>query len=165
MGMQTYGHEACHFVPGCVSTFIADCAWVGAVFCMAPAEDDMEVRDDIYTILAYHQILKEHAREKAKKGQYGAPEITINVNLVLSTNYLANVRTVCAGAIKVHLSDRGLMTAYQRLRDVQERRLNSQAALYPKRPRKVLSELDGAAVAKKNVMAAEESGHFSPQLR
>jgi len=166
MGMQTYGHEACHFIPGCVSTYIADCAWVGAVFCLAPSDDDMEVRDDIYSILAYHQILKEQAREqakKSKKGQYGPPEITINVNLVLSTNYLANVRTICAGAIKVSLSDRGLVSAYERLRDVQERRLNSQAALYPKRPRKVLSELSETKVAKENVQLnfgqSGQSGH------
>lgn len=139
-GVEKYGHEACHFIPGCVSTYLGDVAWIGGVFCLAPAEQDMEVRDDIYSISAYHQCLRDWSRKLARERSLDR-EITVEVNLVLSTNYLANVRKVCAGAVRVTLSDQGMATALERLRDVHDNRLNSQAARYPKRPRKVLSEM------------------------
>jgi hypothetical protein len=136
LGAQQFGHECCHFIPGCVSTYFAEHAWVGAVFCLAPEEKDMEVRDDIYTIMAYHQILREWPRHQQMRGL--PMEITVEVNLVLSTNYLANLRQVCAGAVRVMLTDRGLYLANERIKDVKNRRENSEQAMNPRRQRKSL---------------------------
>jgi len=137
LGVQKYGHESCHFIPGCAATYLGDCAWMGAVFCLAPAPQDFEIRDDVYGIFAYHQILKDWYR---KLRQTGGTEIIIEVNLVLSTNYLATLRQVCSGAIRVTLSDKGMMVSDLRLREIHETKLESNAALNPRRPRKVLSE-------------------------
>jgi len=136
-GYQRRGHDCCHFVPGCVSTYFGDSAWIGGVFCLAPSETDYELCDDIYTITEYHQLL----REGAKRPGFGSQEIDIQVNLLLTTNYLANVRQVCSGSVRVTLSDQGLAMAYERMKHVQEKRLRSEAALNPKRGRKVLSEV------------------------
>jgi len=103
----------------------------------------MELRDDIYIIMAYHQILREWSRRPREAGvpAFGPREIDLQVNLVLSTSYLANLRQVCAGSVKVTLSEKGLAMAYDRIRDIQDRRVNSPAAMMPKRPRKALSEV------------------------
>jgi len=142
-GLQKYGHDSCHFIPGCASTYMADSAWVGGVFCLAPTDTDCELRDDVYTVMAYHQLLRDWAKRPRPTGMpaFGPREIDVQVNLVLSTSYLANLRQVCAGSVRVTLSEKGLAMAYERLRDVQDRRLNSQAAHYPRRPRKALSEI------------------------
>lgn len=133
-GMEKYGHDSCHFIPGCVATYLGDARWVGAVFCLAPAPADKEIRDDIYGILAYHQLLLESYQ------RLGETEITLEVNLVLTTNYLASARQVCAGAVRVALSEKALVLSDLRLRDIQENKLNSTAALNPRRARKILSE-------------------------
>eukprot|EP00932_Pfiesteria_piscicida_P012360 SRR837773.2372.p2 GENE.SRR837773.2372~~SRR837773.2372.p2 ORF type:complete len:419 (-),score=78.01 SRR837773.2372:3-1238(-) len=148
-GLLQYGHDCCFFIPGCVSTYMADCAWMGGVFCLAPTDQDFEVRDDIYTIQAYQQLLRDWSRRPRDEGApaFGPREIELQVNLVLSTSYLATLRQVCAGSVRVTLTERGLAMAYDRVRDVQERRLESPAALSPKRPRKALAEItfeDGA---------------------
>merc|ERR1711879_327252 len=31
LGPPKYGHECCNFIPGCVATYLGDCAWMGAV--------------------------------------------------------------------------------------------------------------------------------------
>jgi hypothetical protein len=134
-GMKKYGHDSCHFIPGCAATYLADSKWVGAAFCLAPAEKDDEIRDDIYGIMAYHRLLVDCFQA------YGEADITLEVNLVLSTNYLASVRQVCSGALSIHLSEKALWLSDLRLRDVHENKFKSDAALNPKRQRKVLSEL------------------------
>eukprot|EP00927_Polykrikos_kofoidii_P040555 TRINITY_DN34644_c0_g1_i1.p1 TRINITY_DN34644_c0_g1~~TRINITY_DN34644_c0_g1_i1.p1 ORF type:complete len:594 (-),score=84.47 TRINITY_DN34644_c0_g1_i1:114-1895(-) len=139
-GMDKFGHECCNFIPGCTSTYMGDVAWVGGVFCLAPMDQDFELRDDVYNIETYHQILsKEYKKMRAAKSE--SREITITVNLILSTNYLASLRQVCSGVIKVNLSDSGLMQAGVRLKDILENRLNSKQCLNPKRPVKALSEM------------------------
>jgi len=142
-GMEKLGHEACHFIPGCTSTYQVDCTWVGGVFCLAPTDSDMEVAEDINNIEAYHTILKEWGRRLAKEGNPNGM-IKIEVDLLLSTDYLANVRQVCCGEIEVALSERGLAAAAKRLHDVREK-LNSREAQFPKRPQKgTLSALSAA---------------------
>lgn len=141
-GLQKFGHEACHFIPGCAATFKADCAWVGAVFCLAPSENDFEIRDDIYTIHAYHKILADWARRPHDRGGYGTRQLRLEVNLVLSTNYLANLRQVCSGSVRVNLTPNGLAVAEERLRHVQQVRIDSKEAMNPMRGRKVLSQSD-----------------------
>ncbi|CAE8586932.1 unnamed protein product, partial [Polarella glacialis] len=98
------------------------------------------VKDDISSIVAYHQALKQASkRMRERTGQLGG-RVTIQVDLVLSTNFLANIRQVCCGAVSVTLSEKGVAASIDRLRHVQEVRLSSQAAQYPTRARKVLSE-------------------------
>lgn len=140
LGMDKYGHESCHYIPGCVSTYMGDVAWVGGVFCLGPMDQDFELRDDVYNIEAYHHILRDQARRMHAE-QSENREITITVNLVLSTNYLANLRQVCTGSIKVTLSNAGLHQAGVRMKDILENRLGSKQCLNPQRPRKVLSEM------------------------
>lgn len=139
LGLQKYGHEACRFIPGCVSTYMVDAAWVGATFCLSPTDNDYEVRDDIYNIKAYHHLINAAAR-KPHDFQAGPREINVEVHLVLSTNYLANVRKVCSGTIRVLYQDKGLAIARERLAHIEKERLSSHAAMYPKRPQKPLSE-------------------------
>lgn len=136
-GFSRYGHDSCNFIPGCVSTYISDLTFIGGVFCLAPAESDFELRDDIYTIEAYHALLRNYAKQPS----FGTREIDVQINLVLSTNYLANLRQVCAGSCKVTLTDQGLAVAYDRMKDVHEKRLETAAAYNPKRARKTLSEV------------------------
>jgi len=159
-GFRKHGHESCRFIPGCVSTYLADHKWVGAVFCLAPNENDWEVQDDIYSIQAYHQILQEWSRKPLERGSYGIRQIKLEVNLVLSTNYLANIRQVCSGSIRINLTAQGLSVAHERLLHVQETRLESQAALHPKRERKLLSEVVQGLQARE---AAEERPALQPQ--
>lgn len=131
--MRNYGHQSCNFIPACTSTYVVDHTWVGDTFCLAPTHTDFEIRDDIYNIEQYYNILKKYCPE------FGRREITITVNLVLSTNYLANFRTVCAGDIKVEIDQVGLEQAYQRLQDVRNTRFDSKFALNPERKTKKLS--------------------------
>eukprot|EP00928_Gymnodinium_smaydae_P070286 TRINITY_DN54159_c0_g1_i1.p1 TRINITY_DN54159_c0_g1~~TRINITY_DN54159_c0_g1_i1.p1 ORF type:complete len:617 (+),score=158.44 TRINITY_DN54159_c0_g1_i1:282-2132(+) len=160
--METkFDHECCHFIPGCTSTYLADMTWVGGVFCLAPTEDDHEVRDDIYNIEAYHKILRTWSEYRMASEEV-AGEITITVNLVLSTNYLANLRQVCSGSIRVTLSNKGQMVANVRIRDVRERRYGSEKALKPTRVRKLLSE--GAQDDAEAVLAAEAAAAATPAL-
>lgn len=133
-GMEKYGHESCAFIPGCVETFMVDSGWVGGTFCLAPQPNDFEIRDDIYAIQEYHRILKECSQRFPQ-------ELLIEINLVLTTNYVANVRQVCCGAIRVALSDNGLKLASERIEEVRNVKMTSQAALCPHRPRKLLSEI------------------------
>lgn len=130
-GDGDHARQYCNFIPGCVSTYLADYKWVGASFCLAPMESDYEILDDIHNIEAYHDILNSNG--------YSAQEIKITVNLVLSTDYQANLRQCCAGSIRVQLSPDGLHAAKVRLQDVRLRRLESSAAHYPKRRRKSLA--------------------------
>mmetsp|Transcript_65367 Transcript_65367/g.156286 ORF Transcript_65367/g.156286 Transcript_65367/m.156286 type:complete len:501 (+) Transcript_65367:81-1583(+) len=140
------GHDSCQFIPGCASTYTVDHTWVGGVFCLAPSDEDMEVRDDIYNIRAYHGLLGEVAQKLAAspEARTGSvrfkQEFTLEVNLILSTNYLATLRHVCSGAVRVSLSDKGLESADTRLQDVLENRERSEGALNPLRPRKLLSK-------------------------
>eukprot|EP00747_Dinoflagellata_sp_TGD_P089996 gnl/TRDRNA2_/TRDRNA2_164531_c0_seq1.p1 gnl/TRDRNA2_/TRDRNA2_164531_c0~~gnl/TRDRNA2_/TRDRNA2_164531_c0_seq1.p1 ORF type:complete len:568 (-),score=89.56 gnl/TRDRNA2_/TRDRNA2_164531_c0_seq1:64-1614(-) len=158
-GLAKYGHEACHFIPGCVSTYLADCTWVGAIFCLAPADGDMEVQDDIYNIIAYHHILRDWHR-KYDRGELGpgVDYVTIEVNLVLSTSFVATVRQVCCGSVRVYFTEAGMMKANLRLHDVQETRLMN-PPMKPKRPEKNLSrfthenQLDAQVTNKKAVHA------------
>lgn len=138
-GLEKYGHECCLFIPGCASTYLADMSYVGDVFCLAPADGDNEIRDDAYNIEAYHQILKEYAKRNQEEGR--GRDILITVTLVLSTSYLANVRKVCSGQIRVTITEHGIKTARARVKDALENRIFSMAAKYPRRPRKVLSEM------------------------
>eukprot|EP00933_Yihiella_yeosuensis_P053746 TRINITY_DN5203_c1_g2_i1.p1 TRINITY_DN5203_c1_g2~~TRINITY_DN5203_c1_g2_i1.p1 ORF type:complete len:792 (-),score=182.38 TRINITY_DN5203_c1_g2_i1:128-2503(-) len=143
LGLQKYGHDACHFIPGCASTYLGDSRWVGGCFCLAPMETDYEVRDDIYSIVAYHEILSLAAKQRNRGGAGVYAEdrkVTIQVDLVLSTSFLANVRTVCCGTITVNLSDKGVAVAMDRLKNVTDVKMHHQAALFPTRERKVLSE-------------------------
>merc|ERR1740120_200194 len=91
----------------------------------------------MYSIAEYHKLL----RDAAKNPGFGTPEIEVQVNLVLSTNYLANIRQVCAGSVKVALSDQGVAMSYERMKHIAAKRLNTDAAQNPKRGRKTLSEV------------------------
>lgn len=137
-----YRHESCRFIPGCASTYSIDSKWVGGVFCLAPNVDDWEVRDDLYNILAYHEILREGAKQPFRHTNYDYNVLRLEVNLVLSTSYLATVRQVCAGSVRVVLSPEGISEAQERLRGVLEGRVDSKAALNPKRQTKVLSRTE-----------------------
>jgi len=168
-GLKKYGHESCSFIPGCVSTYTDSCEWVGSVFCLAPADQDEEVRDDRYSIEAYHKILADWPRILRARG--GGQDIMVEVNLVLSTNYLANWRQVCSGAIHVTLSDKGILAASARWKDVQFTKMNSQAAKFPRRARKTLSEVQkepteeeaAAAIGRSyRVLPSEASGSVVP---
>eukprot|EP00929_Paragymnodinium_shiwhaense_P105042 TRINITY_DN6992_c1_g1_i1.p1 TRINITY_DN6992_c1_g1~~TRINITY_DN6992_c1_g1_i1.p1 ORF type:complete len:687 (-),score=129.71 TRINITY_DN6992_c1_g1_i1:194-2254(-) len=131
---EKYQHACCNYVPGCASTYRIETDWVGGVFCLAPMEGDYEVRDDIFTIEAYHEILKSWPARQRQGG--GNRQMTITVNLVLSTNFCANLRQVCAGSVRILMSEKGLMAANVRLRDVLENRLEHAKAYRVKRPRK-----------------------------
>lgn len=137
--VHKYKHECCHFIPGCASTYSINSKWVGGVFCLAPNVDDWEVRDDLYNILAYHEILREGAKRPFRRTVSDYNVLRLEVNLVLSTNYLATVRQVCAGSVKVVLSPEGINKAQERLRGVLENRVDSKAALNPKRQKKAIS--------------------------
>lgn len=133
--MRSYGHLACNFIPGSTSTYAVDHTWVGASFCLAPNDTDFEIRDDIYNIEQYYNILKMYCPQSAEERR----EVNLTVNLLLSTNYLANVRAVCAGSIKVEVDRAGLDAALTRLEDIRNSRYNSKFALEPVRPTKNLS--------------------------
>jgi len=115
-GLQTQGHECCNFMPGCIATYLGDCAWMGGVFCLGPQAEDERLMDDIHSIVAYHKLLAEaHQR-------YGDSEILLEANLVISTNYLANLRQVCCGAVRINLSEKSVMQSDLRLKELQDRR-------------------------------------------
>eukprot|EP00746_Dinoflagellata_sp_MGD_P006482 gnl/MRDRNA2_/MRDRNA2_112703_c0_seq1.p1 gnl/MRDRNA2_/MRDRNA2_112703_c0~~gnl/MRDRNA2_/MRDRNA2_112703_c0_seq1.p1 ORF type:complete len:576 (+),score=119.25 gnl/MRDRNA2_/MRDRNA2_112703_c0_seq1:108-1835(+) len=159
--MEKLGHEACNFIPGCTSTYQVDCTWVGGVFCLAPSDSDMEVADDINNIETYHAILKEWSKRLAREGNANG-SIKIEVDIVISTDYLANIRQVCCGEIEVVLSERGLAAAAKRLHDVKTNKVNSREAQFPKRPSKgVLSALTAAErleIKKQEAAKAEAHG-------
>eukprot|EP00440_Ansanella_granifera_P038780 gb/GFBE01042079.1/.p1 GENE.gb/GFBE01042079.1/~~gb/GFBE01042079.1/.p1 ORF type:complete len:765 (+),score=119.75 gb/GFBE01042079.1/:1-2295(+) len=163
-GVKKYGHDSCHFIPGCTSTYFIDMNWVGGVFTLAPAESDFEVKDDIHSISAYHQILKDYSRTTLGSSGTERREVTLQVDLVLSTNYLATVRQVCCGAVTVILSDRGMAVAHERIRHVMDYRLHSQAALFAKRPRKALSQesFEEGVVSRLKTSATRPIGERSP---
>jgi len=137
--LKKYGHDAIHFIPGCTSTYMVDESWVGATFTLAPAEGDFEVKDDMKNIVAYHQILVDEYNRQVREG-IQRPTFRLQVNLVLATSYMANVRQVCCGAVTVHLTDRGMAVDRERIRHVLEYRMHSQAAEFAKRPRKDLMQ-------------------------
>ena len=142
-GAQKYGHDSCHYVPGCTSTYLIDMDWIGAVFTLAPSDSDFEVQDDIYNIITYHEILEAASSQLQEHGNILASEraeVTVQVDLVLTTSYLATVRQVCCGAARVMLTQKGMDASRKRLRHVLKHRLRSQAALFPKRPTKELSK-------------------------
>lgn len=167
-GLQKFGHDACHFIPGCVATYKVDCAWVGATFCLAPNDTDFEIRDDIYGIVAYHNLLVDGNRRPHERGSYGTRQLRLEVNLVLSTNYLANVRQVCSGSVKVNLTPHGLGVADERLRHVKQVKLESSQAKNPTRERKVLSKLpdkeaQAAEVRRASMAAVAQQAMSEPE--
>ena len=142
-GAQKYGHDSCHYVPGCSSTYLIDMDWIGAVFTLAPSDSDFEVQDDIYNIVTYHEILEAASSQLQEHGNISAAEraeVLVQVDLVLTTSYLATVRQVCCGAVRVMLTQKGMDVSRKRLRHVLKHRFRSQAALFPKRPTKELSK-------------------------
>jgi len=142
-GAQKYGHDSCHYVPGCSSTYLIDMDWIGAVFTLAPSDSDFEVQDDIYNIVTYHEILEAASSQLQEHGNISASEraeVLVQVDLVLTTSYLATVRQVCCGAVRVMLTQKGMDVSRKRLRHVLKHRFRSQAALFPKRPTKDLSK-------------------------
>ncbi|CAE7508895.1 POLD1 [Symbiodinium sp. CCMP2456] len=142
-GAQKYGHDSCHYVPGCSSTYLVDMDWIGAVFTLAPSDSDFEVQDDIYNIVTYHEILEAASSKLQEHGNISASEraeVLVQVDLVLTTSYLATIRQVCCGAVRVMLTQKGMDVSRKRLRHVLKHRFRSQAALFPKRPTKDLSK-------------------------
>lgn len=160
-GMEKLGHEACNFIPGCTSTYQVDCTWVGGVFCLAPSDSDMEVADDINNIETYHAILKDWSKRLAREGNANG-SIKIEVDIVLSTDYLANIRQVCCGEIEIVLSERGLAAAAKRLHDVKTNKANSREAQFPKRPIKgalsALTQAEKLQIKKQEAAKAEAQG-------
>lgn len=163
--MEKLGHEACNFIPGCTSTYQIDCTWVGGAFCLAPTEQDMEVLDEIDNIEAYHSILKDWSKRLAREGNANG-SIKLEVDIVISTDYLANVRQVCCGEIEIVLSERGLAAAAKRLHEIKTIKVNSKEAQFPKRAVKgVLSTLtrEQKLVQKKQDAAKADSPTARPR--